>query len=80
MATIEWMRSYPDDAESYVVIATSYKTSSEIIAFYEIGRNVFLPILIIIMVTTTMVLARKMACNRANDCPCDLSFDRYNRS
>ncbi|HBD96346.1 MAG: homoserine O-acetyltransferase [Spirochaetes bacterium GWF1_31_7] len=42
MSVIEWMSSFPDASDSFIVIAASYKTSSQIIAFYEVGRNAIL--------------------------------------
>lgn len=42
MCVIQWMASYPDMAESFVVIAAAYKTTPQIIAFYEVGRNAIL--------------------------------------
>lgn len=42
MSVVEWMASYPEMSESFIVIAASYKTSPQIIAFYEVGRNAIL--------------------------------------
>lgn len=42
MAVIEMMTFYPDLAKSFIVIASAHKTSSQIMAFYEVGRNAIL--------------------------------------
>lgn len=42
MATVSMMTNYPDIARSFIVIASAYKTSSQIMAFYEVGRNAIL--------------------------------------
>lgn len=42
MATVSMMTNYPDIAQSFIVIASAYKTSSQIMAFYEVGRNAIL--------------------------------------
>jgi homoserine O-acetyltransferase len=42
MATVSMMTTYPDIARSFIVIASAYKTSSQIMAFYEVGRNAIL--------------------------------------
>lgn len=42
MATISMMTNYPDIARSFIIIASAYKTSSQIMAFYEVGRNAIL--------------------------------------
>ncbi len=42
MGVIELMTSFPDIACSFIVIASAYKTSSQIMAFYEVGRNAIL--------------------------------------
>lgn len=42
MATVSMMTNYPDIAQSFIIIASAYKTSSQIMAFYEVGRNAIL--------------------------------------
>jgi len=42
MLTLEWNVLYPDMMEKSIVIAAAHKTSTQIIAFYEVGRNAIL--------------------------------------
>ena len=42
MLVLEWNRLYPDSMCNSIVIASSYRTSSQILAFYEVGRNAIL--------------------------------------
>jgi homoserine O-acetyltransferase len=39
MLTLEWAVFHPEYMESSIIIASAYKTSSQIIAFGEVGRN-----------------------------------------
>jgi homoserine O-acetyltransferase len=39
MLTLEWAAFHPEYMESSIIIASAYKTSSQIIAFGEVGRN-----------------------------------------
>ncbi len=42
MLTLEWNVLYPDMMEKSIIIAAAHKTSTQIIAFYEVGRNAIL--------------------------------------
>lgn len=42
MNALEWSVLYPEMMESSIVIASAYKTSPQVIAFYEVGRNAIL--------------------------------------
>ena len=42
MLALEWNRLYPDSVLNTIFIASSYRTSSQILAFYEVGRNAIL--------------------------------------
>ncbi|HOJ65331.1 MAG TPA: homoserine O-acetyltransferase [Spirochaetota bacterium] len=42
MLTLEWNVLYPDMMENSIIIAAAHKTSPQIIAFYEVGRNAIL--------------------------------------
>ncbi len=42
MVALEWAVAYPDILETTVIIASGYKTSPQIVAFYEVGRNAIL--------------------------------------
>ena len=42
MIVLEWNKRYPDSVGNSIVVASSYRTSSQILAFYEVGRNAIL--------------------------------------
>lgn len=42
MQVLEWLRKYPDAAEKYLVIASSYRQPVQNIGFHEIGRRAIL--------------------------------------
>lgn len=42
MNVLEWITRYPDSADSSIIIASTYKNSPQMIAFYEVGRNAIL--------------------------------------
>lgn len=42
MLSLEWNYLYPDMIENSIIVAAAHKTSTQIIAFYEVGRNAIL--------------------------------------
>jgi len=42
MLVLEWNYKYPGSMENSIVIASAHKSSTQVIAFYEVGRNAIL--------------------------------------